>query len=136
LKQLLFIGCFCLVLPLTAQHDRGLTAQAYGGFLFPHHEEMKRQEQHVYGLEVSWYAKGTGYVDMDRHFWNPRWGIGGIFLNLGDSVNGMVLGPHAFIEFDLHRKQKHNTTLRVATGPGYFSRPFDPVLNPRNRSNG
>lgn len=136
MKRLLRFFWVCLALPVAAQNDRGITTQAYGGFLFPHHEEMKRQEQHVHGLEVSWYAKGTGYSGMDRHFWNPRWGVGGIFLNLGDSVNGKVMGPHVFIEFDLHQRRRHNTTLRVATGPGYFTRPFDPLLNPRNRSNG
>jgi hypothetical protein len=129
--------CFILVVAeLSAQEGRGLTTQVYGGFLFPHHEEMKRQEQHTKGIEFAWYAKGTGYTAMDKHFWNPRWGLGALYLDLGDTVNGKVMGPHVFIEFDLKKQAKHPTTLRFASGLGYFTRPFDPVKNPRNRANG
>ncbi|MBU6324025.1 MAG: acyloxyacyl hydrolase [Bacteroidetes bacterium] len=113
-----------------------MQVQSYGGFVFPHHEEMKRQEQHVVGLEASWYAKGTGYKGMDRHFWNPRLGGGLLFLRMGDSLNGIALGPHGFIEFNLKERSHSVTTMRCAGGIGYFSRPFSMDNNLRNRANG
>jgi hypothetical protein len=136
MKLKLLLICFFRAGFIAAQYDRGIQVQSYGGFVFPHHEEMKRQEQHVVGLEASWYAKGTGYKGMDRHFWSPRLGAGLLFLRMGDSLNGIALGPHGFIEFNLKERSRSVTTMRCAGGIGYFSRPFSLENNLRNRANG
>jgi len=133
LRRILFLSS---VSTLSAQHDRGLQVQSYGGFVFPHHEEMKRQEQHVFGFEAAWYAKGTGFKGMDRHFWSPRLGAGMLYLRMGDSLNGSVFSPNAFIEFNLKERSRSITTLRCASGVGYFTRPFNLENNLRNRANG
>ncbi len=121
---------------LSAQYDRGIQVQSYGGFVFPHHEEMKRMEQHVVGLEAAWYAKGTGFKAMDRHFWSPRLGAGMLFLRMGDSLNGSVFSPLGIIEFNLKERARSTTTMRCAGGIGYFTRPFSLDGNLRNRANG
>lgn len=136
MRPFLLLACCCCAGLVSAQNERGLQLQSYGGFVFPHHEEMKRQEQHVFGFEAAWYAKGTGYAGMDRHFWSPRLGAGMLYLNMGDTLNGSVFSPMAFIEFNLKERSHSTTTLRCGSGIGYFTRPFSLENNLRNRANG
>ncbi len=118
---------FCCSFSAAAQvrNGSGITARISHGYIVAHHEDMKMMEAPSTGIELAYTSMSTGYRNLDSLSKHMRWEAGMMFWALGKpEINGQVIGVFGGFNGTLRKRKNSITTARLASGVGYFTRPF------------
>lgn len=114
-----------------AQQPVEFEVGAAGGFLVPHHNDMRYlQDGHTLSLEAAVHFPADGSKAWHHRFNFPTWGLSGAVHDAASPYLGTAGALTAFIDFPLDGKKI--LALRTGAGAGYISRPFDPDDNFHN----
>lgn len=113
--------------------------RSHVGFLIAHRENMQHIPQnHVYGLELNFEGTLNGSKKWHHLYKNSKWGIGLFGANVGNTEilgNGYAL--FGYLKANLIKNPKRIfPRLKIGTGLGYVTKPFDADLNHKNNAIG
>ena len=108
------------------------SASGHFGFILPHHADMRYLiNSHVPGGEINFFKPPKKSSDENKCiFYVPERGIGVLFFDLGNPEQlgkGIAFSP--YFNFKINRSEKFNLMLRVGSGIGYVTKPFDRLSN-------
>lgn len=107
------------------------------GFLIAHREYMANMEAHTLGLELQYSSNHTGWHSADHNYKHLQWGTGLSYFYMGNpSLNGSALAWHINIEANLKQRQHFHSAVRIGSGIGYLSKPYDLNTNKMNKAIG
>ncbi len=101
-----------------------VSAGVGGGFIIPHHPDMKYLvEGHVLAATVNMYKVTDGRRDWHHYFNFPSWGLSFNAFNLRSDDIGA--GFSALIFLDAPLNPKRSVGLKMGIGAAYINKPFD-----------
>jgi hypothetical protein len=116
---------------------RGFQFGVFPGYLIAHREYMANMAAHTYGFEAVYTSNHTGWNNVDNEYKHLKWGTGFSYFNLGNKeLNGNTYAWHIFVEANLKKREKFQSSLRFGSGVGYFNKPFDFQNNKKNKAIG
>ena len=113
--------------------------RSHVGFLIAHRENMQHIPQnHVYGLELNYEGTLNGSKKWHHLYKGSKWGIGLFGANVGNTEilgNGYALFGYLKANLIINPKRIF-PRLKIGTGLGYVTKPFDADLNHKNNAIG
>ncbi len=111
------------------------SAGAGGGFIVPHHPDMKYLvEGHVLAGEVSIFKVTDGHKDWHHYFNFPAWGVSFNALDLRSDDIGSAYTAMIFLDAPLNPKR--TLGIKMSIGGGWITKPFDEDDNFHNSAIG
>lgn len=132
-----FLMIACYTLPAQAQNEQPVTmwtVEAGAGFIIPHSTAIAAISGYrPMSMQVSWSRIGTSRKSWEQCYCSPNVGVTAFHHRYGNAeLLGSGTGLLAFIHplFSMQRKVGYG--LKLAGGPVYLNRVYDPVSNPDN----
>jgi hypothetical protein len=136
-KRILIILLLFSIRLKASEPYRGIQLGLFPGYLIAHREYMANMASHTFGFEAIYTSNHTGWNNVDNTYKNLKWGTGFSFFNMGNkALNGNAYAWHIFVEANLKKREKFQSTLRFGSGIGYFNKPFDFKTNKKNKAIG
>jgi hypothetical protein len=115
----------------------GITTSVLGGYVWAHTGEVDNLKAHVYGGTIGFRFQTANRRQWHRIYNHPAWGIDFLYLNYGTpNILGATYGVLPFMEFPFFRVHSLRFNLKVSTGLGYITQPFDLHTNVSNNTIG
>lgn len=147
-KNFKAIAIFCCVICL---HIKGLYAQSspekdfilsvhgHYGYIMSHRNNMAHLiKGHIYGGEVNYTFRTSGDKPWQQLYKYPDFGICVLHLDLANPEQlGTLEAIYPYTNLRLNKLNKRiNLNLRLGTGLGFLTKPFDRIKNHKNNAVG
>ncbi len=107
------------------------------GFLWGHTPRLTIRTGHLvlgYELGLSWSTRGRREWEAWRSY--PLWGGSACYFHLGREAHGAAWGVLPHLTIPVWRHHRWLTFLRIGTGVGYVTHPYDSFSNPKENAIG
>lgn len=142
-----FIFLCCLIyLPVSPAYaqmhpekDFILSAQAHYGFIMSHRNNMAHLiKGHIYGGELNYVFRTSGNKPWQQLYKYPDFGVCLLHLDLANPEQlGTLEALYAYTNLRLNKlSNKVNLNLRLGSGLGFLTKPFDRIKNHKNNAIG
>lgn len=113
--------------------QQGISYKAIGGYAWAHSGKVSNLSAHIYGFKVGYRVKTANRRQWHRAFKKPIWGLDYMYLNYGKpNILGASHSFLSYINFPFIKYKKINTYIKLTSGLGYITRPFNLNTNISN----
>lgn len=135
--HLVLLILFLVGIKVVSFSQSAIQFSVFPGILVPHQNYMVNMAAHTFGAELGMQFYSTGNKERDSLYKNPVWGVSLYYNHLGKpSTNGGVWAINPYFIAPIKKHKRSTSSLRIGTGIGFYTKPFDLINNPKNKAIG
>lgn len=140
LRAPLAIALFLLSFSVFSQQNIekwGIAASVTGGYVWAHKGSVDNLKAHVYGGLIGFRYQTGNRRQWHRIFNQPACGVDFLYMNYGTpNIIGSVYAIIPYTEFPIFKVGTWRFNLKIGTGLGYITQPYDVGTNVTNSTIG